>query len=110
MKFNLNESSFLSYLKLKASIMKIISKGTYRGGHEHLDNSLKKLANERGMVSGIYRLLLCPSPSGDIQTKKSWEQDLGISLSSLEWDRIWRKSVSMSKCIRFRVIQFKNTA
>lgn len=64
-KFNMNESSFLSYLQLKAVITKITSKGSNTGSDEHLDNTLKKFANGRGLASGIYKLLL-RTENGDV--------------------------------------------
>lgn len=106
-KCNMNESSFLSYLQLKAVLTKITSKGSITASDEHLDNTLKKFASGRGLASGIYHLLLLSSSNSITQTQLRWEQELGISLPPNEWDNIWKHSVSLWKCARFRIINLK---
>ncbi|KAF3852923.1 hypothetical protein F7725_006278, partial [Dissostichus mawsoni] len=105
--FNLNKSLFLSYMQLQSNIKNLTSKGIKIGCHEHLDMNLKRLANKKGMISGIYKLLLTSTANTNLQSQKRWEQDLGITLTPVEWDRIWSNSTSISKCVRFRVIQLK---
>lgn len=103
--FNLNKSLFLSYMQLQSNIKNLTSKGIKIGCHEHLDMNLKRLANKKGMISGIYKLLLTSTANTNLQSQKRWEQDLGITLTPVEWDRIWSNSTSICKCVRFRVIQ-----
>ncbi|KAF3843395.1 hypothetical protein F7725_002244 [Dissostichus mawsoni] len=81
--------------------------GIKMGCHEHLDMNLKRLANKKGMISGIYKLLLTSTANTNLQTQKRWEQDIGITLTPVEWDRIGSNSTSISKCVRFRVIQLQ---
>ena len=74
-KFNMNNSSFLSYLQLKAVITKISSKGASVCSQEHLDKTLKKLVGGKGLVSGIYKLLLLSSSNTNIRAQSRWEED-----------------------------------
>lgn len=56
---------------------------------------------------GLYRLLICSSSNPNSHTQLQWEHDLGFSLNSIEWERIWRVPAAISKSVRFRVIQMK---
>ena len=62
---------------------------------------------ERGTVSNLYRFLTLSSPSCNTLTQMKWHQDLGITLTTSEWDRLWRNSITVSNCVRYRVIQLK---
>lgn len=97
--FNLNESSFHSYLQLKAIITKITSKGTYIGCHEYLDNSLKKV-QIRGEWFQAYIHFICPPP---VAIFSHWKDGSKTWVSH----RIWKHPVSLTKWGRFRVIQLK---
>ncbi|KAF3843393.1 hypothetical protein F7725_002242 [Dissostichus mawsoni] len=83
------------------------ARGIKIGCHEHLAMNLKRLANKKGMISGIYKLLLTSTANTNLQTQKRWEQDITLTLTPVEWDRIWSNSTSISKCVRFRVIQLQ---
>ena len=74
--FNLNQSLFLSFMQLQSNIKNVTSKGIKIGCHEHLDMNLKRLANKKGMISGIYKLLLTSTANTNLQTQKRWEQNL----------------------------------
>ena len=58
-------------------------------------------------VSNLYRFLTLSSPSCNTLTQMKWHQDLGITLTTSEWDRLWRNSITVSNCVRYRVIQLK---
>lgn len=56
------------------------------------------------MVPGIQYISIFTFPSLiAISRQKRQEQDLGISFTTLAQGRIWRNSVSLSKCLRVRV-------
>ena len=44
-------------MQLQSNIKNLTSKGIKIGCHEHLDMNLKRLANKKGMISGIYKVL-----------------------------------------------------
>ncbi|KAF3858800.1 hypothetical protein F7725_012001 [Dissostichus mawsoni] len=81
-------------MQLQSNIKNLTSKGIKIGCHEHLDMNLKRLANKKGMISGIYKLLLTSTANTNLQTQKRWEQDLSITLTPVEWDRTYVTQVT----------------
>lgn len=105
--FGLSGSSFLTYLQLKANLNRLSTQGRAISCHKDLDEKLEAITHGRGVVSKLYRLLFLSSPNCNTSTQLQWQQDLGINLSSSEWDGLWRNSINKSKCVRYRVIQMK---
>lgn len=53
----------------------------------------------RGMVGGIFKVLLLPSPSNNTQAQECWENDLSIPLTPHELNIIWRQiSITAQMC------------
>lgn len=40
-------------------------------------------------------------------TQAAWEHELNTSLSSSQWASIWRSGIHLSKCVRYKIIQYK---
>ena len=72
-----------------------------------LDQSLKHVVTTRGSVSNMYEILSRATINPFISTQQAWEQDLDIQLPAEQWETTWRKSIALSRCTRYRVIQFK---
>lgn len=96
------EAAFLADLQIKS----ITSKFTLAHKTE-LDNNLMSAITKRGTTSSIYKILLLASPNPFITTQQAWEKDLGVSLTPEQWNAIWKKGIVTSRCVRYRIIQFK---
>ena len=103
--FGLSGSSFLTDLQFKANLNRLSTQGSSISCHKELDEKLEAIAH--GVVSKLYRLLSFSFPNCNTSNQLQWQQDLGINLSSSEWDGLWRNSINTSKCVRYRVIQMK---
>lgn len=106
-KFGLGNNSFLTYAQLKATLGKLSVWGYTIADQEDIDRKLEVIAGGRGTVSNLYRFLTLSSPRCNTLTQMKWHQDLGINMSTTEWDKLWRDSITVSNCVRYRVIQMK---
>ncbi len=47
------------------------------------------------------------NPCMTLQTKCQWERDMGVPISETQWNAALRKCTSISKCVRYKIIQLK---
>lgn len=106
-KFRLGNKAFLTYAQLKSILDGISTSGWTIGGHCEIDEKLEVFARGRETVSKLYRLSCLSSSNCNILTQLQWHRDLGINLTSFECKGLWRNSLSMSKCVRYKVMQLK---
>lgn len=107
MEYALSDSSFLLYHQVKSTLKCMSSKGIAMGHHNTLDNQLREVALGRGVVASLYKLLGLSSPNNNISIQARWEKDVGAHLTPAQWDSIWKNSMSMSNCVRYKIIQMK---
>ena len=69
-----------------------------------MDNKLRGAANGKGTVSTLYKLVGLSSPNSNIPTPLHWEQDLGVFLTAVQWDAIW-KNIDIQLTVRYKIIQ-----
>ena len=105
--FGVTESSFLTYAQISSIINKKCREGSNPASCPEWDLQLRKVTVSRGAVSNIYHLLATANCNAYSSVQSAWERDLGISLESSEWDRIWKSALYSSKCVRYKIIQYK---
>ena len=105
--FNLPATAFFTYAQIYSVIQAKCKKGSCPCSLQRLDKQLKRITTAKGAVSSIYTLLSNNSPNAYLSTHQAWDQDLKVALSPSEWETLWRKSIYSSKCVQFRIIQYK---
>ena len=55
----------------------------------------------------MYKLLSAMNPCTNLQTKCQWERDMGLPISEAQWNAALRNSTTISKCVRYKMIQLK---
>ncbi|KAF3835908.1 hypothetical protein F7725_028466 [Dissostichus mawsoni] len=98
--YGLSDSSFLSYAQIASIISTKCKEGAMPASCMEEDQRLKKAIISSGVVSNIYKLLSRAAPNTYSPVQLSWEHDLNISLSALQWNSIWRSAMFSSKCER----------
>ncbi|KAF3854220.1 hypothetical protein F7725_022275, partial [Dissostichus mawsoni] len=98
--YGLSDSSFLSYAQIASIISTKCKEGAMPASCMEEDQRLKKAIISSGVVSNIYKLLSRAAPNTYSPVQQSWEHDLNISLSALQWNSIWRSAMFSSKCER----------
>lgn len=68
---------------------------------------LRKITISRGTVSSIYSVLFSARADAYTAVQQAWERDLNVSLSPSQWEALWRNAIYSSKCVQFRIIQYK---
>ena len=105
-KFGLNNSDTFQYLQIK-SIMQSFA-NIMLADNDSFDIKFRDAVSGSGKVSKIYKLLCCTSSCISSKViKAQWEKDLGINLTSEQWETILRRSNNLSKCVRYKIIQIK---
>lgn len=101
--YNLDYSCIFQYLQLKS----ILRSYCFKNMEESLDSQLKMATNGSRTVSKLYKIL-CPT---FFDCNKcildQWERDLGLKLTTDQWGAILKRSNYLSKCVRYKMIQFK---
>ena len=87
--------------------MRSVKIGLFPASSQDCDKRLKKITISRGVVSRIYSLISNASPNAYTLVQQAWECDLNVSLSPAQWEVLWRTVVYASKCVHFRIIQYK---
>lgn len=85
----------------------LLSKGIQLGTSRELENKLIAAIKRKGTVSTMYKLLSAMNPCTNLQTKCQWERDMGLPISKLQWNTALKNSTTISKCVRYKMIQLK---
>lgn len=105
--FGLTDLNFLTYSRLHSIVKTLMSKGVQLGTHTDLENKLITAIRGKGTVSIMYKLLSSVNPCANLQIRGQWERDMGMSISESQWNAALRKSTTISKCVRYKLIQLK---
>ena len=105
--YDLRNSDFLIYLQLSSIIGSIRKDNQDIGMKKELDDRFRKITLGKRFVSQIYSLLSL-KPADDLETiRQQWESDLALPLSTPQWETILKNTTKLSKCVRYKIIQFK---
>ena len=103
--FNVPQADFFKYLQVRSFIRKYYTLTTPPS--TWVDDCLGWDPTTKGVISRLYEVIQrIASPSLD-RVKGSWEEELGIELSDLEWQQAVSLVHSSSICIRHGLVQFK---
>ena len=91
-------------LQLSSVLSRKCKEGAVPASYSEWDQLFKKAS---GVVSNIYSLMFRAAYNAYSSVQLAWEHDINTSLTASQWNAIWRKVLSSSKCMRFRIIKYK---
>lgn len=101
--FMLDYTCIFQYFQLRS----ILRSHSFENMNELLDSQLKIVSNSRRTVSKLYKML-CPTFFDCCKSiLDQWERDQGLSLTTDQWGAILKRSNNVSKCVTYKIIQFK---
>lgn len=103
--FHIADSSFLTYAQISSAIHKKCKEGAAPASCPDWDVLLRKATLLKGTVSNIYSSLFGSARHAYAPVQLAWEHDLNTSLTSSQWNDIWRSALYTSKCVRFSTVQ-----
>lgn len=101
--FNLENSCIFQYIQLES----ILSTNIFQNMEEPLDSQLKRVTTGRRTVSKVYNMLCPVIFDCNRSILDQWERDLGLRLTTDQWEGILKRTSYLSKCVRYKMIQFK---
>lgn len=106
-KFSISKSNFFRYLQIRHFVKTLVPSFPQIPERSVIEDILQRPVNWRGHISSIYTLIMSSeSPTtNDIKTK--WQEELGIDISEIVWDRAQSWVNGTSPCARLNLIQFK---
>lgn len=105
--FGLTDFHFLIYNQIYSIVRSLSSRGVELGTAGELENGLVTATKRKGTVSTMYKLLLSSNPCSNLHTKYQWEREIGLPISETQWNAALRNSTTVSKCVRYKIIQLK---
>lgn len=100
-KSGLADSSFLTYVQLSLMIKKKLKDGVAPASFSEHNQRLIKATASKVTVANMYSLLTCAALHAYCTTQLACEWDLTSSLTSADWENIWKSAVKSSKCVRY---------
>ncbi|XP_059823292.1 protein N-lysine methyltransferase METTL21A isoform X1 [Hypanus sabinus] len=106
-KYNLPRFHFFRYLQIRHFLSSVLSTFPNFVPSDILESLFELDPFQKGLISKLYNIIMkiCSEPL--YKTKKDWERELSLNISSENWDRILQLVNTSSLCAKHSLIQFK---